>query len=54
MNEPIVAVRLLQIQEEEPEVEEVPEGEEGMEAESDGEEGAEPSAEGESEDNQEQ
>ena len=53
-NEPIVAVRLLQIQEE-PEVEEVvegEEGEEGVEAAADGEEASE--SEGESEDSKEE
>ena len=57
-NEPIVAVRLLQIQEEEPEVEELAEGEEGeegVEAAADGEEGSESSeSEGESEDSKEE
>ena len=56
-NEPIVAVRLLQIQEE-PEVEELAEGEEGEEgikAAADGEEGSESSeSEGESEDSKEE
>ena len=56
-NEPIVAVRLLQIQEE-PEVEELAEGEEGeedIEAAADGEEGSESSeSEGESEDSKEE
>ena len=56
-NEPIVAVRLLQIQEE-PEVEEVvegEEGEEGVEAAADGEEASESSeSEGESEDSKEE
>ena len=56
-NEPIVAVRLLQIQEE-PEVEELAEGEEGeegVEAAADGEEGSESSgSEGESEDSKEE
>ena len=53
-NEPIVAVRLLQIQEE-PEVEEVvegEEGEEGVEAAADGEEASQ--SEGESEDSKEE
>ena len=50
-NEPVVAVRLLQIQEE-PEVEEVVEGEEGVEAAADGEEASE--SEGESEDSKEE
>ena len=54
-NEPIVAVRLLQIQEEEPEVEELAEGEEGVEAAADGEEGSESAeSEGESEDSKEE
>ena len=57
-NEPIVAVRLLQIQEEEPEVEELAEGEEGeegVEAAADGEEASESSeSEGESEDSKEE
>jgi large subunit ribosomal protein L25 len=52
VNEPIVAVRLLQIQEEEPEVEELLEGEEGDEAETEGEESSE--SEGASEDSQEE
>ena len=53
-NEPIVAVRLLQIQEE-PEVEELAEGEEGVEAAADGEEGSESAeSEGESEDSKEE
>ena len=50
VNEPIVAVRLLQIQEE-PEVEEILEGEEGDEGEAEGEESSE--SEGASEDSQE-
>jgi large subunit ribosomal protein L25 len=54
-NEPIVAVRLLQIQEEEPEVEELAEDEEGVEAAADGEEGSESAeSEGESEDSKEE
>ena len=56
-NEPIVAIRLLQIQED-PEVEELAEGEEGeegVEAAADGEEGSESSgSEGESEDSKEE
>ena len=52
VNEPIVAVRLLQIQEEEPEVEELLEGEEGDEAETEGEESSE--SEGASEDSKEE
>ncbi len=55
VNEPIVAVRLLQIQEEEPEVEELSEGEEGVEAAADGEEASESTeSEGESEDSKEE
>ena len=54
-NEPIVAVRLLQIQEEEPEVEELAEDEEGVEAAADGEDGSESSeSEGESGDSKEE